>query len=118
MRSYAAALAAEGWYRLHQYLAHIHVVFWVCSLDARVGISRGQYTTSRCVCLCCHVVSESQLGQVGHVGGKLWHGKGLREGRLWDSFVVASGRWLVSMEPHCILQYAPLSRVLGLGLPC
>ena len=72
MRSHAAALAVEEWYWLHQYLAHVHVVFWVCSSDARVGMSRGQFTTSRCVCLCCHVVSEPHLGQVGHVGWGAW----------------------------------------------
>ena len=95
-RSHAAALVAEGGYRLHQYLAHVHVVFWVCSSDARVGMSRGQCTTSRCVCLCCHVVSEPHLGQVGHVGGKLGHRKGLREGQLWDN--KRGGFWEVAWE--------------------
>ena len=48
-------------------------------------------------------MSVPHLGQVGLVGGKLGHGKGSREGRLWDNFVVASGRWPGSMLPHCDL---------------
>ena len=83
------------------------------SAVAHGGMSEGQYTTSRCDNLCCHVMNVLHLAHVGLVGGELGHRKELREGRLWGSFVVAS--WEVAPENVATL-YPTDSR--WNGLPC